>query len=95
MVRQDIAEREPSLDSQRKRALMVADMTTFMARLVFKLTQTAVVFANNIIQKTEELNLKFPEQAYGKIEPIILNETDLVEFNSNTQLLESEELSIP
>lgn len=52
---------------------MVADMTTFMARLVCKLTQTAVVYANNIIHKTEEVNLKFPKQPYSKIEPLILN----------------------
>jgi hypothetical protein len=36
---------------------MVADMTTYMAKLVSKLTQTATAHANNIIKKTEEANV--------------------------------------
>jgi hypothetical protein len=35
---------------------MVADMTTFMARLVSKLTQAAANHANNLVKKTEEAN---------------------------------------
>ena len=38
----------------RTRALMVADMTTFMAKLVSKLTQTSVNFANSLVAKSAE-----------------------------------------
>jgi hypothetical protein len=33
---------------------MVADMTTFMAKLVSKLTQTSINFANSIVAKADE-----------------------------------------
>jgi hypothetical protein len=36
---------------------MVADMTTFMAKLVSKLTQTSINFANNIVQKSKDSGL--------------------------------------
>lgn len=67
--------------------MMVADMTTFMARLVSKLTQTAVQHTNNLIKKT-------PSQ-FTKIQPIALHESELIEFTSNTQLLEDNDLSVP
>ncbi len=51
--------------------MMVADMTTFMAKLVSKLTQTAVTYANNVIKKTEEANSKLGE-SYARTDPIKL-----------------------
>lgn len=56
--------------------MMVADMTTFMARLVSKLTQTAVQHTNNLIKKT---TIQF-----NKVQPISLLESELIEFKSNT-----------
>ena len=38
----------------RNRALMVADMTTFMAKLVSKLTQTSINYANSLVAKSTE-----------------------------------------
>lgn len=73
--------------------MMVADMTTFMARLVSKLTQTAVNQTNNIIKKTEQANKS--GHIFTKIEPVKLNDSDLIEFSSNLQLLDDEDLSIP
>jgi hypothetical protein len=64
------------ISADRERSMMVADMTTFMARLVSKLTQTAVQHTNNLIKKT-------PSQ-FTRIEPIQLQDSELVEFKSNT-----------
>ncbi len=73
---------------------MVADMTTFMAKLVSKLTQTAVTQANNVIKKTEEANNKLGE-SYARTDPIKLLDFEMINFQSNTQLLDDENLSIP
>ncbi len=73
--------------------MMVADMTTFMARLVSKLTQTAVNQTNNLVKKTELANKS--GLIFTKIEPVKLQDSDLVEFSSNLQLLDDEDLSIP
>ena len=75
--------------------MMVADMTTYMAKLVSKLTQTAATHANNIIKKTEEANILSKQQVYAKSEPIRLAQEDLLEFQSNLQLLDDAEMDIP
>ncbi len=43
----------------RNRALMVADMTTFMAKLVSKLTQTSINYANGLVTKSIETKQKW------------------------------------
>lgn len=73
--------------------MMVADMTTFMARLVSKLTQAATNHANNLVKKIDEANRR--EQIFQKIEPIKISADEFIEFTTNTQLLEDDQLSIP
>lgn len=70
-------------------------MTVYMARLVSKLTQTAVNYSNNVIKKTEEYNHKAKSEVFAKYEAVKLETKDLVEFTSNLQLLDDEELLIP
>lgn len=44
------------------RAIQVADMTTFMARLLFKLTEASVKHANDYIDQQNELALALVRQ---------------------------------
>lgn len=79
---------------------MVADMTTFMAKLVSKLTQTSINFANNIVQKSKDSGLAETESdvddiLWERFKPLQLNTDDLLSFTSNTQILDEPNLSIP
>ena len=85
---------KPLLPEDRERALMVADMTTFMAKLVSKLTQAAATHCNNLIKKIDDANATYGGKvAFQRSDPVVLQEP--IEFQSNTQLLEDKHLSIP
>ena len=79
---------------------MVADMTTFMAKLVSKLTQTSINFANSIVAKADETKRLQNESedelaSWQRFRPLYLNQDDLLNFQSNSQLLDDNSLSIP
>lgn len=94
----------------------MADMTTFMARLLFKLTEASVKNANDYIEQQNELALSLlkqeAEEEQGLIKPesrsqiedefylrkmqkFSLTRENMLSFQSNTQLLTDEKLSIP
>lgn len=75
-------------------------MTTFMAKLVSKLTQTSINFANSIVAKADETKRLYKETddelaSWQRFRPLYLNQDDLLNFQSNTQLLDDSSLSIP
>jgi len=71
----------PVIAENRKRSMMVADMTAYMAKLVSILTQQAVIQANQLIARTDEANKN--SETFIKIELIKLVDADLVNFTSN------------
>jgi hypothetical protein len=61
-----------------------------MSKLVSKLAEQSVSLCNSLIQKNEEANTKSRESLFQKQELLKLSQQDLVDFKSNTELLENE-----
>ena len=86
--------------------MQVADMTTFLAQLLFKLTQMSNGFANAYVKSQNKLQLKIdsdPDLAKTEMNsnfPIpelnLLNfsNSDNIQFKNNSQLLTDTDLNV-
>ena len=92
------------------RALQVADMTTFMARLLYKLTEMSCNHANTFVQNQNQLAQDIDEAQQSnqfhhslindefpikKQAKFVLTDEDMMKFENNTQLLTDENISVP